>query len=687
MSAPAFPDGLNGARRAMLVDPQGRVLQATADEAWAPEQDAAATAMAVGLILEAGAACGFGQLDRVVVKGGPAPSLTAVRPDAFLRVEPDPARRAPDLEKALAAWASPGAAAPVAEPTPTPKPATFTGERPAAAALAAPAGRQDPWALLRRSLVRGHLTEAAALQQTLAAAEPGLGAEPLTADELRDAMQHLLEGIGSVLADDSVGGARSLRDLSRPTQRNLSIRWLALYWIARAAMGGSGLETARLLVKDVLELSRQLDVEARAVSQLIAAELMARAGQGAKALTWIGEARSRFERSADRWGQGRTWLVEARIHAAAGRDDEAVAAARRARDADPAWDGPPLFLAGRSLSMGDLQGSEEMLSQLRTPAAERLRKLIDAVRQELLSQGDAAEFLRLQGAPPTTQGLRTLERIANAAPRFHQAREALGWMLLRMGKHGAAREVFSWLLSQPLGPGDRALVMLGLSCIASAAQGGERPGDPAGEAAAAPAGAGEQRPPPRLTDSVLGPGSTQPGFAGLDAVFSGRLSVFSLPDLVEFLRSARRTGLLVCSSPTGMGSLRFREGWISGASSPATPSLGELLLRAGTLSSEGLRQVTGGEERPADDLVGEALVHQGLVDAAAVEGALREQIDLTLRELIRWNDGEFAFSREARVEAAARGTGVRVDAQELLLSLFKEMDESTRGHTSVDVEI
>ena len=79
---------------------------------------------------------------------------------------------------------------------------------------------------------------------------------------------------------------------------------------------------------------------------------------------------------------------------------------------------------------------------------------------------DAAEFLRLEGALPTTQGLRTLERIANAAPRFYQAREALGWMLLRMGKHLAAREVFNWLLGKPLAPGERSTVMLGLGCIA-----------------------------------------------------------------------------------------------------------------------------------------------------------------------------------------------------------------------------
>jgi tetratricopeptide (TPR) repeat protein len=495
----------------------------------------------------------------------------------------------------------------------------------------------------------------------------------------------LFEGVGNVLAGDTVGGARTLRDLASPSQPNLSFRWLALYWSARAAMGGSGLEAARLLVKDALELSRQLDVEARGVSQLIAAELLARAGENDKARAWLAESRSRFDRSKDAWGMGRTWLAEARVWAAEGNDAEAVAAARRARDTDPAWDGPPLFLAARSLTQGDLNGADGILAELRTPAADRLRKLVEAVRQGSISQADATEFLRLHLATPSTQGLRTLERIANAAPKFLQVREALAWMLVKLGKYAAARETFSWLLTQPLGPGDRALVMLGLSCIASAT----RSGDKGAEPAAGPAAAGDEaKPPPRLSESVLAPRASQPGFSGLDAVFSGRLSVFSLPDLVEFLRSARRTGVLVCSSPGGMGSLRFREGWIAGASSPATPGVAELLFRAGKLSSDDLRKVSEGlENPPSDALIGEQLVRQGLADAPAVEQVLREQIELTLRELVKWSDGEFAFSREEGEEAAPGMPAVRVDAQELLLTLFKEMDESSRDLASSDVEV
>ena len=55
----------------------------------------------------------------------------------------------------------------------------------------------------------------------------------------------------------------------------------------------------------------------------------------------------------------------------------------------------------------------------------------------------------------------------------------------------------------------------------------------------------------------------QAATGGTESVFSGRLSVFALPDLLEFLRSGRRTGLLVCSSAAGLGRLRFRDGRIT----------------------------------------------------------------------------------------------------------------------------
>jgi hypothetical protein len=55
-----------------------------------------------------------------------------------------------------------------------------------------------------------------------------------------------------------------------------------------------------------------------------------------------------------------------------------------------------------------------------------------------------------------------------------------------------------------------------------------------------------------------------------------------------------------------------------------------------------------------------------------------QQIEQTLRELIDWTDGEFAFTREEEQPAAGEAS-IEVDAQQLLLDLFRERDESSRG--------
>jgi predicted regulator of Ras-like GTPase activity (Roadblock/LC7/MglB family)/tetratricopeptide (TPR) repeat protein len=680
MSLAALFEGMTEVRAALTGDRRGHLLEASEAAAETAEQDAATVAMAVAELDLASESLGLGSLQGLQVRSTTRATLTAVGADAFLFVSVDPLRRTAELEKKLAAWESgPGEAVELVTPTEAapdlPPPGTSVGlpvvtleDTPA------PTPREDPWAALRRSLVRAHLSEAVARLRDVADAPPGAaarpGSEPLPREELGAAMQVLLEGIGYVMAGDTMGGTRALRELASTVQRNASIRWVALYWISRAALNGSGLEAARAQVEEALALSRQLDVEARALSQLVAAELLTRAGKHDKALTWISESRSRFERVGDPWGIGQTWLVEARIQAACGQEEACLAAARRARQADPAWDGPPIFLAGRALTTGDLAGAEALLDGVSTPAADRVRKLIEAVRQQHVRLEDAGEFLRLHHSAPTAPAIRALERIAEASPRFYQAREALAWMLVKLGKYGAARDLFTWLEAQPLEPEDRAGVQLGLSTVASAQAF-------AGDAPAGPAAAPAVEAPPRLSDSVL---LTQVG-AGSggahDSVFSGRLSVFSLPDLVEFLRSARRTGTLVCSSPSGLGTMHFRKGWITGASSPSTPAAWELLVRSGKVSAEAARQVMPEDARPGLTPC-EALVKRGLAEVATVQAALRQQAELTLRELLGWKDGEFAFN-QGSADAPPIAMAVQVDAQELLLTLFKEMDEASRG--------
>jgi tetratricopeptide (TPR) repeat protein len=541
---------------------------------------------------------------------------------------------------------------------------------------------RDPWTALRRALGRGQLNEAATLRYELpgAGSPARAGAEPLAREACERAVQALLEGIGSVMAGDGLGGARVLAELAREEQPNLSIRWIALQWSARAALRSGAIPAARAHVQAALTLSRQLDVETRAFSQWTAAEVLAHDRDAARALAWVGESRSRFERAADRWGIAQTWLTEARILSGLERHHEAAEAARHAAELLPGSDEPAVLLARLALQRDDVDGAEGLVAPLRTQAAEKIRALVAAIRDGVVSRSDAAEYLREHDAPPSQRSMSALGRIADTARRFLQAREALAWMLLRVGKYDDAGAMFRELLSQPISAADRASVMLGLGCVANAGR-AAAPARAVVVAAATPA-------PVRAVPlaPVSAPAVSQvlprPGGNGAtaDAVFSGQLSSFAVPDLLEFLRSGRRTGLLVCSGRGGIGALRFRDGRVTGGASPATPSLGDSLLRARKVSADALRSLApaDGADQP-DDVLADRIVRGGHLDAAAVREALEGQVWTTIRELVSWTDGEFAFNREEDGAGAGARLSVALDPQVVLLDVFRQRDEESRG--------
>jgi hypothetical protein len=715
MSLPTSLRGLSEVKGALTADPSGRLLEADPDVAGRSE---AAAAMAVGAngLSVAGDVAKLGPLATILVKGGASSTVTAVRPDGLLLVNVDPATTTTQVERALKDWtprgggskaaAVPGVprpaapAAPAAPRRPTPPPSRpvtspkLTAVRPPlppSAPRAAPAKAvADPWGALRRTLGRGQLNEAVNYQNQLPAShDPERpGSEQVEPEECDRTVRALLEGIGSVMAGDGIGGGRILLPLADAAQPNLSFRWLALLWGARAALKSGAIPAARAHVQEALTTARQLDIEARALSQWIAAEVLAQDGDSTRALAWLAESRSRFEKVGDRWGVGQTWLSEARVLTAAKREEEGSEAARQAATFLPDSEEPPVVLARLAVIRDDLAAAEELVRPLRTQAAERVRVLVGAIRGGLFARPDAGEFLREQEAPPSPRALRSLERIAAAAPRFIQAREALAWMLLRLGRYDDANVVFRGLLTQPLAPGDRASVMLGLGCIANAQRstGAATPlrSVVAANAQAPRTGQADDLPPlPPLSTSALlsrAPLGAGAAAAGPGAVFSGQLSSFALPDLLEFLRSGKRTGLLVCSSASGMGALRFRDGWITGAASPSTPNVGEVLVRARKVEPGALQSLASslGADQP-DALLGEQIVRDGLADAASVQRAFEEQIGLAVRELMNWTDGEFTFNRETETAPEATALAVALDPQGLLLNFFKDMDEASRG--------
>ena len=83
-----------------------------------------------------------------------------------------------------------------------------------------------------------------------------------------------------------------------------------------------------------------------------------------------------------------------------------------------------------------------------------------------------------------------------------------------------------------------------------------------------------------------------------------------------------------------------------------------------------------------DHVLGARLVKEGLVDERAVREALRRKVELTIFEVLKWKDGEFAFNREGENEPSATEGAVEFDAQDVLLNVLKQIDEDARGRAA-----
>ena len=118
---------------------------------------------------------------------------------------------------------------------------------------------------------------------------------------------------------------------------------------------------------------------------------------------------------------------------------------------------------------------------------------------------------------------------------------------------------------------------------------------------------------------------------------------------------------------------------ITGAFSPNTPSLGDWLVRRGTLSEPELRRALGFQkDDDPKNLLGATLIKHQILEPAVVREALRGVIGDTVRDLMGWVNGQFTFDPEAAIEPGPSDIAIEIDPQGVLLDIFKELDESNR---------
>jgi tetratricopeptide (TPR) repeat protein len=575
---------------------------------------------------------------------------------------------------------------------------------------------------LRRALVKGAVAKIEELGARIGLLLGDEQGELAPGTLHREAIGWLQQGIAAILAG---GNQHGLVELERVTERELdneSLRWGAWLWSYWATLGAGEVERARAAVGRVMELAERLDDPYTMATSLCAvAEVEAIGGDPERAVEHLTRAEELYGRLEDRRGEAAAALARARALVRAGRTVQAAIAAQRAMDLAPGWEEPAIFLATQALQEGMLEPAAQRLSALepRPPEASLLLGLIATIQEGRVPHWVAKDYLRLREALPSQDVAEELGALLVYSPKFHHLKLELAWKLLRLGKLDEAEGHLRQLLAAPdLDAAVRPSVLLGIGSVASLRQRHRPPGArvqaavaslkppsvelPASlpvedepeshELVAEPPGPGEL--PPAVVGAAEGgaPGGGEArdlqlrrAFASVEgqrSVFSGDLHVLSTPDLLEFLRNGRRTGMLIIQASSGIGAIHLRAGAITGASSPGCTNIGDILLGLGAITRSQLVETAAAQQEDRRGaLLGALFVERGIVSRETMEKALTRQVLSAIREMHGWSEGRFAFLADtAGLELAPPPSiEMELDTQFVLLEVARLVDEENRG--------
>jgi hypothetical protein len=156
------------------------------------------------------------------------------------------------------------------------------------------------------------------------------------------------------------------------------------------------------------------------------------------------------------------------------------------------------------------------------------------------------------------------------------------------------------------------------------------------------------------------------------------LKDFSLADMFRLLANGRKSGTLYLESPPAEGRVCFEHGNIFFASSNWNrASLGERLVKARVVTDKQLRQALGLQKiqrkEKAGRRLGQILVDEGYLEESVLQSFVRDQINDTLFDLLRWEEGELRF--EPRDKCEDEDIGVSVSVENAILEAARRLEQ------------
>jgi DNA-binding response OmpR family regulator len=126
---------------------------------------------------------------------------------------------------------------------------------------------------------------------------------------------------------------------------------------------------------------------------------------------------------------------------------------------------------------------------------------------------------------------------------------------------------------------------------------------------------------------------------------SGSLKDVSVADVMQFIHLGRRTGTLLLSRGSERAMIGFHSGRLISAQAPRTPKLGDLLVTSGVIDrgilDSAIRTQSEQQERSS---LGQILIAAGSIDVEGLRQVIARQIEQAVSEVMVWEAGTFEFA-------------------------------------------
>ncbi len=159
----------------------------------------------------------------------------------------------------------------------------------------------------------------------------------------------------------------------------------------------------------------------------------------------------------------------------------------------------------------------------------------------------------------------------------------------------------------------------------------------------------------------------------------GNLKDFSLPDVFQLVQLSGKTGVLRIVGTDAEGSIWFRDGDVFFAQSNwRREQLGERLVSAQRITPAALARALEAREAEGEGgrRLGQILVGEGYITQQVLETFVQEQIQDTIFDLMRWDEGEFDF--EVLPEVVHEDIGLAVSVENIVMEGSRRLEEWQR---------